>query len=278
MNRTRQKRARGFTLIELVVVLAMIAVMAALLLPVHASVRSQSNRAKCASNLHQLGVGYNIYAQDSYGWYPITDATGNHIINQITGGYYTRWIFFNGSLLGTHLNFKSGTPINWTDFGSLYPQRLAGDGKIFYCPDLTDKHALLGSTAYEPLLTTDSGGNVRGSYLVNFHNGNNVAPDGLVHANIRTYQKMGDVRSRVVFGMDFFDSTQFDSSGNVTTDSINFAHSQSKGWNVMYNDGSVNFIHVPARQMKLLWLSGWNSSSDAFFVNQLASLVETNSP
>lgn len=278
MKRTVQQDLRGFTLIELVVVIAMVAALAALLLPVHASIRTQSSRAQCASNLRQLGIGYNVYAQDSYGWYPITHAGGN-AVNQINGGYYTRWIcFLSGVSSPTKVVVGQNVqPNNFTDFGSLYPCNLVGDGRVLYCPALTEKHSALGSSQFEPFLTTDSAGNVRGSYLVNFHT---TTKNGV--NNIRTFEKTTDVRSRVVFGMDFINWSQFDTGGNLLVDSTDFAHSQAKGWNVMFNDASVSFSRIAVRQMKLIWVGGsaWKSGSsyDAWEVNQLASLVETNSP
>ena len=57
-------RRRGFTLIELLVVIAIIAILAAILFPVFARAREKARQASCASNLKQLCLAFQMYAQD----------------------------------------------------------------------------------------------------------------------------------------------------------------------------------------------------------------------
>lgn len=54
----------GFTLIELLVVIAIIGILAAILFPVFGRARENARRANCQSNLKQIGLGLQQYAQD----------------------------------------------------------------------------------------------------------------------------------------------------------------------------------------------------------------------
>src|SRR5438034_1315822 len=53
---------RGFSLVELLVVIGIIAVLVALLLPVAAKAREQSRRTKCLANLRTIGQQMFMYA------------------------------------------------------------------------------------------------------------------------------------------------------------------------------------------------------------------------
>lgn len=67
---TRAHRHAGFSLIELLVVVAIIAAIAGLLLPAVKLARTASVRMVCASNLRQLGMGFSAYGDDNEGAIP----------------------------------------------------------------------------------------------------------------------------------------------------------------------------------------------------------------
>jgi prepilin-type N-terminal cleavage/methylation domain-containing protein/prepilin-type processing-associated H-X9-DG protein len=62
----------GFTLVELMVVIAIISVLTALTLPVGLRAREMSRRASCATNLRQIGVAFSMYVDDWDGAFPNT--------------------------------------------------------------------------------------------------------------------------------------------------------------------------------------------------------------
>ncbi len=64
------KPRRAFTLVELVVVTAIVAALAALLLPALLSAMERGRRVKCGAQLHQVGIAFGLYLSDNDQTYP----------------------------------------------------------------------------------------------------------------------------------------------------------------------------------------------------------------
>lgn len=113
MDHRNVPQRRGFTLVELLVVIGVIAVLVSLLLPTMGRVREHARSLQCLSNLRQVGMALQLYGNDN-----------KQLIPQptwyVTGASMQRW---HAALQG-----KYG--------GRAYLQTIAGgaDNPVMYCP------------------------------------------------------------------------------------------------------------------------------------------------
>jgi prepilin-type N-terminal cleavage/methylation domain-containing protein len=76
-----KRRIKGFTLIELMIVIAIIAILAAILVPNFLRARAQGQLTACKSNMKNIGTAMEMYSSDNQGRYPtgITLITPNYL-------------------------------------------------------------------------------------------------------------------------------------------------------------------------------------------------------
>jgi prepilin-type N-terminal cleavage/methylation domain-containing protein len=158
LSRFRSRPQSGFTLVELLVVIGIIAVLISILLPTLQKAREAANRTACLSNLRQLGTLQRMYAVQ----YKDVITLG-HSLSSPLGGSYANADFrlayqisrqaSNGTAATSDsdtISVQNPKGIRWQGFGLLYPARLipptsgyetpdqpvneGSPGRIFYCP------------------------------------------------------------------------------------------------------------------------------------------------
>ena len=110
----------AFTIVELLIVMATLAILAAIIFPLLSRVRETAYRVQCAANLRQLGQAFSLYENDWHGYWPCP-----------------------GGLVGNRSYWsQSGS-------GGLYPYiRQRGLDSVWCCPLLKEWHGKYPARSY----------------------------------------------------------------------------------------------------------------------------------
>jgi len=128
-----RRRERGFTLVELLTVIAIISLLMAIILPVLSKAKEQARRTACMSNLHQIATALDLYKKD-YKGFPIDlmeKDSGGNLVRPIPVG--ERWFgpVDPASPAGQVMPAKTRSGYG---IATLFPNYVS-DIKVFHCPD-----------------------------------------------------------------------------------------------------------------------------------------------
>ncbi|MBS0196664.1 MAG: DUF1559 domain-containing protein [Planctomycetes bacterium] len=142
-------------MIDLMVSIAVIAVLIGLLLPSLASVNETARRVVCQSNVRQIGLGLVMYANDHDGQLPSS--------RFISTGLMSRAVARPDKMLMLRVGDEDSRPdlAPWDGLGVLYSNEYIPAAKVFYCPS----HR--GDNPYSAYATSWNG--LPGEIVCNYH-------------------------------------------------------------------------------------------------------------
>jgi type II secretory pathway pseudopilin PulG len=114
-------RDRGFSMVDLLVSIAVIALLIGIITPTLAHVKDAADKVVCASNLRQVGLGLTMYADDHEGRYPEGLATGDGTVDP-------------------QIAHTGEDPNAWNGLGWLVADGYLSTPQIFYCPAHQGEH------------------------------------------------------------------------------------------------------------------------------------------
>ena len=153
MDGKSRRHSPGFTLTEVLVVILIIAILAAIMFPVVRGMREKAQSAVCAQNLKQIGIGLHAYIAENSGRFP----KGGEDVSKDVGGVKTIcWYDAAADNMGRDFEFKPRR--EWERLPDAFGCP-AGHGKA-YINDIQDG-------------VNSNGWPYTGDYAANYHLGNN---------------------------------------------------------------------------------------------------------
>jgi len=237
---------RGFTLVEVLVVIGVIAVLISILLPSLNRARETANRIKCASNLRQIGQAILLYGNSNLLSYPRAIFSGGPQVTPdctSNGGYNTAGQCTDPFVLGAP---KLVNNVSESYFLLLKTQDITPE--VFTCPSSNAERDNYG------------GGTGTANLVVNFSNivknlsfsFANPFPDNYAFGQAYTLLANGEPTFAVAADMNPGTSGVGDNVITVSTSSsgvgMRFGNSNNHGkdgQNVLYMDGHVEFQNNP---------------------------------
>lgn len=123
----RSNAARGFTLMDLMVSITIIAVLIGLLLPSISKINETTRRVICRSNMRQVSIGVSMYAQDNSQFLP----RSQFVTSTGRGGKAASTLQMRSDESG---GTRAPRPGDYDGLGRLFAREYINAPKVFYCP------------------------------------------------------------------------------------------------------------------------------------------------
>jgi prepilin-type N-terminal cleavage/methylation domain-containing protein len=137
----RSSRCRGFTLVELLVVIGIIALLISILLPSLNKARLQAKRVTDLSNIRQMAIVCVTYASENRGDWPLGDRGGPNLNVEPVSNDDLSWINAFTFDYFLQASCDRATAVNWLSTTAPYPNGKALDAaqqKRFCCTSIAD--------------------------------------------------------------------------------------------------------------------------------------------